>query len=267
MTTKVCKKCQIEKSIEQFSRNRAARDGHVNNCKPCEAKRVADWVKANPDKVKELGKNKRPDKLRPRVPHSAAKVCIDCANEKPVNDFPKNPRMDDGHLNRCKPCEYARIEEWKKRNKGRVKFLRDRWRKNNPEQFKQHLVKYQSKTVEKRGAARRSRYANNREKELAKCKAYQKGNVEYQSRKNATRRAAHTKATPKWLTAIQKAQIAEFYEISKAKSVQTGIKQHVDHIVPLRGKIATGLHVPWNMQVLTGVENNKKFNSLPKDEG
>jgi 5-methylcytosine-specific restriction endonuclease McrA len=221
----------------------------------------------NPDKVKQLGKKKRPNKLRERLPRSATKVCITCGKENKVDNFPKNPRMDDGHLNRCKSCEYTRVKEWRKLNRARVKFLQDRWRKDNPEQFKQHLVKYQRKTVEKRNAARRKRYENNREKEIAMCRAYQKGNVEYQSRKNATRRVAHVNATPRWLTAIQKAQMAESYEISKAKTFQTGIRHHVDHIVPLRGNGVAGLHVPWNMQILTGTENNRKFNSLPKGEG
>lgn len=194
------------------------------------------------------------------------KVCRKCGVEKEIEEFPKNLKMADGHLNACKPCEYARVKGWRNLNKERIKFLMDRWRKDNPEQFKRHLIKYQVKTVEKRCAGRRARYEKNREKELAQCRAYQKGNTEYQSRKNAIRRSAHANATPRWLTAIQKAQMAEFYEISKAKTVQTGIKHHVDHIVPLRGKTVAGLHVPWNMQVLTGTENNRKFNNLPKGE-
>lgn len=195
------------------------------------------------------------------------KVCRKCGAEKPIEEFPKNCKMPDGRLNACKPCEYARVKKWRNLNKERVKFLQDRWRKDNPEQFKRHLVKYQNKTFEKRTAARRARYEKNREKELAQCHTYQKGNTEYQSRKNATRRAAHVNATPEWLNSIQKAQMTEFYEISKAKTIQTGIRHHVDHNVPLRGKTVSGLHVPWNMKVLTGVENNRKFNNLPKDLG
>jgi len=80
--------------------------------------------------------------------------------------------------------------------------------------------------------------------------------------KVCARQTQKMRAMPNWLTAIQKAQIEEHYEIAVALNIQTCIKHHVDHIIPLRGKGVAGLHVPWNLQVITASENCSKGNSL-----
>jgi hypothetical protein len=67
------------------------------------------------------------------------------------------------------------------------------------------------------------------------------------------------KATPNWadLEAIKQVYI-QAQELTK----QTGIPHEVDHIIPIQGKLVSGLHVLANLQILTEKENqikNAKF--------
>lgn len=66
--------------------------------------------------------------------------------------------------------------------------------------------------------------------------------------------------TPKWLTEEQHKEIQNFYKQCKIKEIETGRKHNVDHIIPLRGKTVSGLHVPWNLAVILAKENFRKSN-------
>jgi 5-methylcytosine-specific restriction endonuclease McrA len=77
------------------------------------------------------------------------------------------------------------------------------------------------------------------------------------------RKADVRKATPGWLTAEQQVEIDVFYETALVKP--NAGKHEVDHIVPLRGKNVCGLHVPWNLQVITAEANHRKNNRVPDE--
>ena len=91
-------------------------------------------------------------------------------------------------------------------------------------------------------------------------KAYRLANPDKINALTAKRRASKLQATPTWLTPEQHKQILEFYTEAKRLEQETGIKHHVDHIVPLQGLNVCGLHVPWNLQVITAEENVRKSN-------
>jgi 5-methylcytosine-specific restriction endonuclease McrA len=76
------------------------------------------------------------------------------------------------------------------------------------------------------------------------------------------RRRKHREATPPWLTRKQKTEIRQLYQIAITMTKTTGEQYVVDHIVPLRSSDVCGLHVPWNLRVITQEENLKKSNKL-----
>lgn len=91
-------------------------------------------------------------------------------------------------------------------------------------------------------------------------KQYRKNNADKKNALTAKRRSSKLNRTPKWLTKAHFESIKEFYIIAKMFQLYTGELYHVDHIVPLQGETVSGLHVPWNLQVLPWKENIKKSN-------
>lgn len=49
---KRCGACDSVKPISEFHANRTKADGHATQCKACVGRRTAEWVAANPDRVK-----------------------------------------------------------------------------------------------------------------------------------------------------------------------------------------------------------------------
>jgi hypothetical protein len=80
------------------------------------------------------------------------------------------------------------------------------------------------------------------------------------------RRRKHRDATPPWLSRRQKSEIRQLYQIAITMTQTTGEQYVVDHIYPLRSETVCGLHVPWNLRVITQAENLRKSNALPNDD-
>jgi hypothetical protein len=73
------------------------------------------------------------------------------------------------------------------------------------------------------------------------------------------RHASKLRATPAW--ADHKA-IEDVYALAEMMTGLLGRPYQVDHIVPLRSRLVSGLHVSNNLQVISAEENNLKSNKV-----
>lgn len=90
---------------------------------------------------------------------------------------------------------------------------------------------------------------------------YLERNKAYFAAHNAGRR--HQMRAFQW--AALKDRIRPFYEEAARLTVQTGVPHVVDHIVPLKGRSVWGLHVPWNLRVVTDEANRAKYNQFDQE--
>ena len=168
------------------------------------------------------------------------------------------------------PCKHGHVAP--RKTKGAcVGCLKAEWEKGNvarAEYFRQYNQSEAGKE------AKREYYEKN--KELVKLKAKARSPEERRFHKTAykkkhpdlyraftrSRRRKHRNATPKWLTAEQKRAMRQLYIDAMTVTRITKVPYVVDHIIPLNGESVSGLHVPWNLRVITREENLSKSNQL-----
>ena len=56
MEERICCKCKIPKSLEDFAKDKYDKSGRTYQCKKCRNEKQKEWVAANPEKVKALNK-------------------------------------------------------------------------------------------------------------------------------------------------------------------------------------------------------------------
>ena len=146
-----------------------------------------------------------------------------------------------------------------------------KWRANNPEKSKHYSEKYaiahatstkawRDSNPEKCAEIQRSWNARNREKRNLLSKQWRDKNQDTVAALKAKRRADILTRTPRWLTKDDMWMIREAYTLAKLRTRLTGVSWQVDHVIPLRGKKVSGLHVPSNLQVIPEQANLVKGN-------
>lgn len=160
------------------------------------------------------------------------KTCSACKESKLENEFNLNRAQKDGLDNQCTSCSRTSKAKWKKENRAKC------------------------------NAQQRTVYAKNPAKGRARMQRYRILNPSIMAEQSARRHAAILQRTPNWLTEHNWRQIEMFYDAACRLTKELGIEFQVDHIMPLRGKSSSGLHVPWNLQVITADDNRRKGNKV-----
>jgi len=164
------------------------------------------------------------------------------------------PRKTKGACVECLKVEWAQAQE------KRANYFANYNRSEAGQAAKQRYYERNRDAVKARAQARpdedKRRYRN----------VWNEQNVDLVRAKTKNRRRKHRNATPPWLTRRQKTEMRSMYQIAITMSKTTGEAYVVDHIWPLQHETVCGLHVPWNLRVITRTENAVKYNKLPPDE-
>lgn len=233
---KKCIKCDSLKPLDDFVKRKASKDGRKGTCKACHNARSSKLRSGSLDA--ELKEYRDLRDKRGRL-GSMQGLCNTCGEEFTVTC---NGRAV------CSKCVNA--------------YRRDNYSPGCKERKSAYYLKNKEDILLKRW----DRYSANPEYQLAYQREYgPKWDKDNTGKRRAITRkyqAAKLKATPWWLTKEMFLEMEGYYINSASISEETGVTMHVDHIVPLQGKNVCGLHVPWNLQVITASENYTKANKL-----
>lgn len=150
--------------------------------------------------------------------------------------------------------------KWYAENKDRRAASRKAWADANPDRIREAAAKRKAADPEAHKAKRRDAYQRNKETVKKRQREYNARNADRRNAYTAEYNATVKRASPPWLTPLHRAQIRKLKVDASLLSIETGVKHSTDHIVPLRGDTVCGLHVPWNIQIITASANASKSN-------
>jgi hypothetical protein len=164
------------------------------------------------------------------------KICNRCRVEKSLDFFSKNKRQHDGLQVNCKQCNSEVMKAYRETPEGRAVKLE---------------IQRRYRASEK-----------GRQTSLESSKAYRRADLGRASAYARTGHAMRRNRVPPWASFEE---VVAIYRQAKELTEQTGIKHHVDHIVPLRSPLVSGLHWAGNLQILQADENMAKSNLVWPD--
>lgn len=191
------------------------------------------------------------------------KTCSSCKIDKTLDSF--RLRKDGRNNFVCTDCKNFKCREWRRNNKESNKLSVENWRNNNLDRVKIKRQEYLTNNRELLAEKSRIYRKNNPEKwRETKHQSTLKNKHKYKAKINAASRSYKIKKrqSSKYLTELLKSEITTIYENCANMTKELNIEYQVDHIIPINNELVCGLHVPWNLQILTKDENLFKTNKF-----
>ena len=152
------------------------------------------------------------------------------------------------------------VRRWRLNHPGRANAFQKKYAKNHAEETYKQNRAYQENNRPKVRAWSRSWRLENKETARRMTREWNHANSDRRNEASKARECLKSKAMPPW--ADRKA-ILKFYQEARRLTRETSVPHHVDHVWPLKGVGFVGLHVPWNLQILTAAANISKSNRAP----
>jgi hypothetical protein len=170
----------------------------------------------------------------------------------------------------------AKVRRYRERNLEKVRERVRKWQANLTDKDKERIDKQRRErraaNLDVERAKVRQRYATNPEKYQELSRMNYAANPEKAAEINRKWREAH----PEKVRAMGRAHCAARYarklhatppwvNSKDLLAIYEGCPEgyHVDHIHPLKGKLSSGLNVPWNINYLPDAENQRKHSKAP----
>ena len=181
-----------------------------------------------------------------------SKRCTKCSKRKVLKKFPVDKRMLNGRSSWCRQCAIVSIHKRRAENPVEVHAADKIRRKANSEKIAVIMKAWYKANTKSAIARCKIWQGKNKARVTANHKAWRRANKGKCAAYTRAHQAAKLNAVPPWLTEKDFEAIDRVY----IKVAKLGLT--VDHIVPLRGRIVCGLHVPWNLRPLSKSANSKK---------
>jgi 5-methylcytosine-specific restriction endonuclease McrA len=140
--------------------------------------------------------------------------------------------------------------------KAREKYLRNR------EAYLAKATQWAKDNREKRDANYKAWAAKNKDAVRKATKRFYAANPDKGAAKTAQYRAAKANRVPSWFGELDELVLSEAAHLAQLRQKTTTVKWHVDHIIPLRGALVSGLHAWNNIQLLPALVNMSKGNRI-----